>query len=115
MHLFDLNELEKEAQLMRVLISACAVSLALAAPGYAQDSTVRSKTKVKADDARTVVMTGCLTQSNGSYMLSAATTAAGEDLTVKSKVKTDVDDDDATVETRTNARIDRDDDDAIGT
>ena len=100
---------------MRVLIPACAVAVALAAPAYAQDSTVRSKTTVKADDARAVVMTGCLTQSAGSYLLSAATAAAGEGLTVKSKVRTDVDDDDTTVKTRTKAEVYRDDDDVIGT
>jgi hypothetical protein len=100
---------------MRVLIPACAVAIALGAAAHAQDSTVRSTTTVKGDDARTVVMTGCLTRSAGSYMLSGATAAAGEDLTVKSKVKTDVDDDDTTVKSTTRAEVDRDDDKAVGT
>jgi hypothetical protein len=100
---------------MRGLFSACALAISLAVPAYAQDNTVKSKTKVKADDARTVVMTGCLSQSAGGYMLSATTAAAGEDLTVKSRVKTDVDKDETTVKTRTDAEIDRDDRDPIGT
>lgn len=100
---------------MRALLPACAVAVAMAVSASAQDSTVKSKTTVKADDARTVVMTGCLTQTGGSYMLAGATTATGEDLTIKSKVKTDVDKDKTEVRTRTQAEIDHDDDDAVGT
>jgi hypothetical protein len=48
-------------------------------------------------------------------MLAATTAASGKDLSVTSKVKTDVDKDETTVKTRTNAEIDRDDHDAIGT
>jgi hypothetical protein len=100
---------------MRTLVPACALAVAMAISASAQDSTVQSKTKVKADDARTVVMTGCLTQTGGSYMLAGATSATGEDLTIKSKVKTDVDKDETEVKTRTRAEIDHDNDDAVGT
>jgi hypothetical protein len=99
---------------MRAFVPACTLALALSATAYAQDSTVKSKTKVKVDDARAVVMTGCLTQAGAAYMLSGVVTAAGEDLTIRSRVKTDVDDDDVTVKTRTEAEID-DDDDVVGT
>jgi hypothetical protein len=104
---------------MRALVPACAIALALGVSASAQDSTVTSKTKVEADDARTVVMTGCLQQAPGSsiYTLAGRTAAAGEDLTITSKVKTDVDDDDTTVRTETAAKVDHDDDDrkAVGT
>ena len=94
---------------MRTLIPACALAAAMAVSASAQDSTVKSTTKVKADDARTVVMTGCLTQTAGTYMLAGATAATGEDLTIKSKVKTDVDKDETEVKTRTQAEIDHGD------
>jgi hypothetical protein len=100
---------------MRALISACALAMVMAVSANAQDSTVKSKTKVNADDARTVVMTGCLMQTGGTYMLSGTTAATGEDLTIKSKVKTDVDKDETEVKARTDAEIDHDDDDAVGT
>ena len=95
---------------MKVLIPACALVAALGASASAQDSTVTSKTKVKADDARTVVMTGCLAQApgGGAFTLAGSSAVTGEDLTLKSKVKTDVDDDDTTVETRSTAKIDTD-------
>jgi ribosomal protein L27 len=99
---------------MRVLVPACALAVAMAVSANAQDSTVKSKTKVNADDARTVMMTGCLTQTGGTYMLSGATTASGEDLTIKSRVKTDVDKDETEVRARTDAEIDHNDD-AVGT
>ena len=100
---------------MRALVPACALAVAMAVSANAQDSTVTSKTKVNADDARTVVMTGCLTQTGATYMLAGATAVTGEDLTVKSKVKTDVDKDETEVSARTQAEIDHADDDAVGT
>ena len=100
---------------MRALVPACALAVAMAVSANAQDSTVTSKTKVNADDARTVVMTGCLTQTGATYMLAGATAVTGEDLTVKSKVKTDVDKDETEVSARTQAEIDHDDDDPVGT
>ena len=56
---------------MRALVPACALAVAMAVSANAQDTTAKSKTKVKADDARTVVMTGCLMQTGGAYMLAA--------------------------------------------
>ena len=100
---------------MKALIPACVLALAMVVSASAQDSTVKSKTTVKADDARTVVMTGCLMQTGGNYMLAGATTATGEDLTIRSTVKTDVDKDETEVKTKTRAEIDHDDDDAVGT
>ena len=39
---------------MRLLIPVCALSAALAVPLAAQDNTVKSKTKIKTDDASVV-------------------------------------------------------------
>ena len=100
---------------MRALVPACALAVAMAVTANAQDSTVKSKTKVKADDARTVVMTGCLSETAGTYMLAGTTTASGEDLTIKSKVKTDVDKDETEIRARTEADIDHGNNDAVGT
>lgn len=102
---------------MRALAATCAIALALGLPVGAQDTTVTSKTKVDADDARTVVMTGCLQQAPGTglFTLAGATGASGEDLTVKSKVKTDVDSDDTTVTTRSRAEVDDTDERPVGT
>jgi hypothetical protein len=96
---------------MKSLLTGCVVALALGATAGAQDSTVKSTTKVKADDARTVTMTGCLQQSpgNASFMLSGAMTASGEDLTAKTKIKSDVDKDDTTVTSKSSTKVDRDD------
>jgi hypothetical protein len=100
---------------MRGINPACAVALAMTVAASAQDSTAKSKTTVKADDARTVVMTGCLAESGGAFMLADAKTTSGEDLTIKSQVKTDVDKDDTTVKTKTRAELEHDGHDAVGT
>jgi hypothetical protein len=93
---------------MRVLVPACALALAMAVSAGAQDTTVKSKTSVKADDARTVVMTGCLTQTGGNYMLTGMTAATGEELTVTSRTQTDVDKHDTEVKSTTRAEVDGD-------
>ena len=41
---------------------AAAAALAVTASAGAQDSTVNSRTEIKADDAKVVTMTGCLRQ-----------------------------------------------------
>ena len=54
------------------IAAACAFAVSV----NAQDTTIRSKskTKVKADDAKTVTMTGCVTAgTNGDFMLTHAT------------------------------------------
>ena len=69
-----------------------ALAAALSVTATAQDSTVKSRTSIKADDAQVISMTGCLRQDaiNG-YTLEGTVAAAGKDLTTDSKVKTDVD------------------------
>jgi hypothetical protein len=80
----------------------------------AQDSTVKSKTTVKADDANVISLTGCLSQdkATGDYTLLGRTVAAGDDLTAKTKVKTDVDKDETKIEATTKTKSD---DGAVGT
>lgn len=101
---------------MKALIPACAMAIAMAAAVHAQDSTVTSKTQVSADDARTVVATGCLQQAPGTktFTLAGASMVTGEDLTAKTRVKTDVDKDDTTVKAESTTKVDRDDR-AVGT
>lgn len=94
---------------MRRFISTCAMVGALAAAtAIAQDNTVKSKTKVKADDARITQMTGCLEQGAvaNTYMLTGVIAATGEDLTIKSKTKTDVDRDQTKVKSKTKTDVD---------
>ncbi len=45
---------------MKKWIGTCAFAAALAATAHAQDSTVTSRTQVKADDAKAITATGCL-------------------------------------------------------
>lgn len=95
---------------MKALMT-CALAAALAASLHAQDSKATTKTDVDADDARTIIATGCLQQAPGTktFTLMGAVAATGEDLDAKSRVSTDVDKDDVEVKTETRAEVDRDD------
>jgi hypothetical protein len=103
---------------MKRFIHACVIATAcvFAVSVSAQDTTVKSKTKVKADDARTVVMKGCLQQGadTNTFTLAGSIVALGEDLKSKSKTKTDVDDDETEVKTRTKTEVE-DPDEPVGT
>ena len=90
-----------------------ALATALSVTAGAQDSTVKSRTSIKADDAQVVSMTGCLRQDaiNG-YTLEGTVAAAGKDLTTDSKVKTDVDKGKTTIKGKTESKAD---DGAVGT
>ena len=85
-----------------------ALATALSVTVAAQDSTVKSRTNIKADDAQVVSMTGCLRQdlTTNVYMLEGTVAAAGKDLTTNSKVKTDVDKDKTTVKGKTETKAD---------
>ena len=93
---------------MKRLSSIGAITLALSVGVAAQDSTVKSRSQVKADDATVVSMTGCLQQdvTTGSYTLVGSMAAAGDELTTKSKTKTDVDRDSTTVKNKTTTSAD---------
>ena len=76
----------------------------LSAPAIAQDSKVTSRTDIKADDAKVISMVGCLRSDpvTHSYTLVGHIAAAGDDVTAKSTVKTDVDKDKKAVATAGN-------------
>lgn len=95
---------------MKALITGSLVAFALGVTAAAQDSTVKTQTKVSGDDGRAVTMRGCLQQTAGSgFLLLGAVTASGEDLTSKTKTKTDVDGDDTSVKSKTATKVDNDD------
>jgi hypothetical protein len=87
-------------------VALVAAALALSATASAQDSTVKSRTDIKADDAKVISMTGCLRHdvATDSYTLVGNVTAAGNDLTTKSSVKTDVDKDTTKVQGKTETK-----------
>jgi hypothetical protein len=70
---------------------------------------VKSRTDIKADDAKVVSMTGCLRNdpATNSYMLVGSIGAAGDDITAKSNVKTDVDKDKTKIEGKTEVKGDK--------
>ena len=58
---------------MRRVIWMCALAFCIGAiPTYAQNAKVKSETKVKADDAQVVSMTGCLEGGPSVFLLSHA-------------------------------------------
>jgi hypothetical protein len=95
---------------MKRLFSICAIVAAMTVTVGAQDTKVKSRTKVKADDATVISLTGCLRQDplSGGYTLLGTTAAAGDRVTTRTKVKTDIDDDDVEVTARTRSRADDD-------
>ena len=94
---------------MKRLFPICAIVTAMTVTVGAQDTKVKSRTKVKADDATVISLTGCLRQDPlGGYTLLGTTAAAGEKVTTRTKVKTDIDDDDVEVTARTRSRADDD-------
>ena len=79
---------------MKKWIGTCAFAAALAATAHAQDSTVTSRTQVKADDAKAITATGCLVPGlapAGVRSCAATITARGEEVTSKTRTETDVD------------------------
>src|SRR6185436_3898592 len=53
---------DEENTSMRLLIPICAVTAVMSIGVAAQDSTVKSTTAVKTDDASVISLTGCLSQ-----------------------------------------------------
>ncbi len=100
---------------MKAVITASLVALAMSVTAAAQDTTVKSQTKVSGDDAKAVMMHGCLqeTAAGNGFLLLGGITAAGDDLKSKSRVKTDVDGDKTTVKDKSKTKID--DDHAVAT
>jgi hypothetical protein len=98
---------------MRRMMTTCALVAAAAVAAGAQDTTVKSRTEVKADDATVVSLTGCLKQASpgGPFMLTGTMAAAGDEVDTRTRVKTDVDDDQVEVRAKTESKAD----DAVGT
>jgi hypothetical protein len=92
---------------MRTLIPACALALVVGVGVHAQDSTVKSQTRVKTDDAKTVVMKGCLHPGYAAdgFILTGAVATTGKDLKSDSKTKIDVDKDEKTVRSKSQTEI----------
>ena len=98
---------------MNRLFAIGALLAATAVAASAQDTEVRSRTNVEADDATVVSLTGCLRQDalTGRYTLIGTTAAAGDEVTTNTRIETDVDDDEVELRARTRSRAD----DAVGT
>jgi hypothetical protein len=97
---------------MRLTIYSVAVLLAIGTTlSAAQDTTVKSRTKIEGDEAQVVSMTGCLRQDaqTGAYMLVGTVDAVGENVTNEAKVTIDRDKDDRTVTAETRSKGDKGD------
>jgi hypothetical protein len=93
--------------------AACAFAVAVSA----QDATVKTKTKIDADDAKVITMTGCLSKAPAGdlFVLAGATTLKGDDMKSKSKTKIDVDENETEVKNKSKTEVETDDDEAVGT
>jgi hypothetical protein len=92
------------------IIPVVALALGIAASVAAQDSTVRSRTKVSGDDARALTLMGCLERGPaGVFMLNNATARSSDEVTTKAKVETDVDNHGDNVKTKSRTEVDQDD------
>jgi len=92
---------------MKFAIPVFALAAALTVTATAQDNTVKSRTKITADDARVVAMTGCIREDpiTHAYTL-AGTMVSGDELKSKTKTKTDVDKNDTKVKSTTRTTVD---------
>ena len=92
------------------IIPVVALALGMAVGGAAQDSTVRSRTRVSTDDGRALTLTGCLERGTGTvFTLKNASATSSDEVTTKSKVQTEVDDHGDDVKTRSRTEVNRDD------
>ena len=71
------------------IIPVVALALGMAVSVAAQDSTVRSRTRVSTDDGRALTLTGCLERGTGTvFTLKNASATSSDEVTTKSKVQT---------------------------
>ena len=96
---------------MKLTIYSAVVLLAIGTTLSAQDTTVKSRTKIEGDEAQVVSMTGCLRQDaqTRAFMLVGAVDAVGERVTNEAKVSIDRDKDDTKVTAETRAKGDKGD------
>jgi hypothetical protein len=91
---------------MQRFFSTCAIVAAFAVATSAQDTTVKSKTKVEADDAKVMTLTGCLQSGTGEvFTLTGAKAKAGSELETSEKTKIDVDKDETEVKSKRRTEI----------
>ena len=94
---------------MRRILTGCAVALSMTLVASAQDSTTKSKTEIKADDATVFSMNGCLRQDvAGNFTLYGTSVKSREAVTTESKVRTENDRDESKVTTTTRTKVDGD-------
>jgi hypothetical protein len=99
----------------RIIPVVAAAALAVSTVA-AQDSTEKSKTRVSVDDGRAITLTGCLEQQAGPFFtLRGSSAVSSDEVTARTRVKTDVDDDGADVKRSAKSEVDHDDDVAVGT
>jgi len=93
---------------MKLLFPIGIADLGLTVAANAQDTTVKSQTRIKADDAKVMSMTGCLRQDplSRAYTLTGGPIAIGDDVKTKTQVKTDVDKDSTTVKGKSKTTVD---------
>ena len=92
---------------MRRILTACAVAASMTMVAAAQDSTTRSRTEIKADDATMFSMTGCLRQDvAGNFTLYGTAVKAREGITTDTKVQAENDRDESKVTTTTRTKAD---------
>lgn len=97
---------------MKRILGACAVALSMTVAATAQDSSIKSQTKVKADDASVFSLTGCLERDvAGNYTLFGTAVASDDNLKTETKVKTDNDKNKSKTTTTSKTKVD----DARGT
>src|SRR6185503_105737 len=85
---------------MRRILTGCAVALSMTLVASAQDSTIKSRTEIKADDATVFSMTGCLRQDvAGNFTLYGTSVKSREGVTTDTKVRTENDRDESKVTT----------------
>ena len=90
---------------MRRILSACAVAMTMSVAASAQDSTTRTRTDIKTDDAKIFSMTGCLQRdAAGNFTLHGTAVRSREGITTETKVQTETDRDEQKVTTTTRTR-----------
>lgn len=92
---------------MRRMLSACALALSMSIVASAQDTTVKSRTEIKTDEASAVSMTGCLERNlAGDYTLFGTAVKGKDGVTTETKVRTENDKDESKVTTEARTRAD---------
>lgn len=100
---------------MKRIIPLVATATLAVSSVAAQDSTEKSKTKVSVEDGRAITLTGCLERQAGPLFTLRGTSAISSDeVTTRTRVETDVDDD-GDVKQSVKSKVDHDDDVAVGT